>query len=110
MAYIDHIKSLKMPTSHYRQVRGDMIEMYKILSGNYDTCVTARGTREHSYTMTGNDLKLQKNSTKYYLRKFFFINRVVNIWNSLPKDVVLCDTGNKFKPYLDKYWQYQDIV
>jgi len=37
-------------------------------------------------------------------------NRIVNIWNSLPNDVVLCDIGNKFKSYLDKYWQYQDIV
>jgi len=25
-------------------------------------------------------------------------------------DVVLFDTVNKFKSYLDKYWQYQDIV
>jgi len=39
-----------------------------------------------------------------------FTNRVINIWNSLPIDVVLCDTDNKFKSYLDKFWQCQNIV
>ena len=29
-------KACKLPTLHYRQVRGDMIEMYKILIGKYD--------------------------------------------------------------------------
>jgi len=36
------------------------------------------------------------------IRLLFFINRVLNIWNSLPNDVVLCDTINKFESYLDK--------
>jgi len=35
---------------------------------------------------------------------------LVNIWNSLPNDVVLYDTVNKFKFYFDKFWRYQDIV
>jgi len=39
-----------------------------------------------------------------------FTNTVVNIWNSLPMDAVLCDIVNKFKSYLDKFWQYQYIV
>jgi len=38
-----------------------MIEMYKILSGKYDTAVTPRVTREHRYMMRENDLKLEKN-------------------------------------------------
>jgi len=44
MVYIDHLKLLKLPTLHYRQVRGDMIEMYKILYGKYGTAVTPRVT------------------------------------------------------------------
>jgi len=42
--------------------------------------------------------------------QILFLLTVVNIWNSLPTDVVLCDTVNKFKSYLDKFWQYQNIV
>jgi len=59
MVYINRLKLLKLPTLHYRQVRGDMIEMYKILSGKYYTAVTPRVAREHSYIMRGNDLRLE---------------------------------------------------
>jgi len=83
----------------------------KILSGTYNTAVTPQVTKEHSYITSENDLRLEKRKRKYNLckYKYFFTNRVVNIWNSLP-NVVLCDTVNKFKYYLDKFWQYQDIV
>jgi len=87
-----------------------MIEMYKMLSGKYDTSVTHGVTREHSYITRVIGFRLEKNRSKYDLRKYFFKNRVVNIWNSLLNDVVVCDTVNKFKSHLDKYWQYQDIV
>jgi len=40
MVHIDCLKLLKLSTLLYRQVRGDMIEMYKILSAKYDTAVT----------------------------------------------------------------------
>jgi len=54
--------------------------------------------------------KLEKGRSKYDLHKYYFTNRAVNIWNSLPKHVVLCDTVSKLKSHLDKFWQYQDIV
>ena len=39
LPYKNHLKSCNMSTLHYRRVRGDMIETYKILSGKYDTTV-----------------------------------------------------------------------
>jgi len=58
IVYVDRLKLLKLPTLHYRQVIRDMIEMCKILlSGKYDTAVTPRVTREHSYITRGNDLR-----------------------------------------------------
>ena len=35
---------------------------------------------------------------------------VVNIWNSLPKHVVLAESTNSFKSWLDKHWRNQDII
>jgi len=71
MVYIDRLKSSKLSTLHYRQVRGDMIEMYKIigLSRKYGTAVTPQVTREHSYITRGNDLRLEKSRPKYDLHK-----------------------------------------
>ena len=42
LSYRDCLKVCKLPTLHYRQVRGDMIEMYKILTGKYDADVTPK--------------------------------------------------------------------
>jgi len=40
MAYTERLKACKLTTLHYRLIRGDMIEMYKILSGKYDATLT----------------------------------------------------------------------
>jgi len=42
MAYTERLKSCKLPALHYRHIRGDIIEMYKILPGKYDTALTPR--------------------------------------------------------------------
>ena len=54
--------------------------------------------------------KLNKDRAKYDLRKFYFTNRVVNAWDSLPDHVLLSETVNTFKSRLDKFWQHQDII
>ena len=54
---------------------------------------------------------LHKDTTSdYRLRKQFFTNRVVNIWNSLPDYVAHADTVNCFKSRLDTFWSNQDLV
>lgn len=44
------------------------------------------------------------------MRKFYFPNRVVDIWNSLPDTVVSAETVNSFKCRLDKVLGGQDMV
>ena len=51
-----------------------------------------------------------KNRTNYDLRKFFFANRIVNIWNSLPSHIVSAETVNCFKTRLNRFWLNQDII
>jgi len=57
---------------HYRQIRGDIIEIYKIPSGKYDLEAVLILTTSPTLTTTGNDLRLQKNRARYDLRKFFY--------------------------------------
>jgi len=65
-------------------------------------------SREHSYITRGNDLRLEKSRTD--LHKYYFTNRAVNIWNSLPKHVVLSDTVNELKFHLNEFWQLCMII
>ena len=47
--YEERLRKLKLPTLGYRRVRGDMIEMYKIIKGKYDKdVITLIKTAEES--------------------------------------------------------------
>jgi len=37
LSYDDRLRSLKLPTLNYRRIPGDMIELYKIITGKYDS-------------------------------------------------------------------------
>ena len=68
--YSQRLKACSLPTLHYRRIRGDMIETYKIVTGIYDVEVTPKLYPAHSLVTRGNDLRLLKGSAKYDLRKF----------------------------------------
>ena len=36
LSYEEHLRKLELPTRSYRRLRGDMIEVYKIIQGHYD--------------------------------------------------------------------------
>ena len=54
--------TLKLPTLSYRRLRGDMIEIYKILTGKYNSTVTSNyfSLRENDSITIGHNLKLFK--------------------------------------------------
>jgi ribonucleases P/MRP protein subunit RPP40 len=110
LPYKERLQKLKLPTLKYRRLRGDMIEVYKIINLKYDVNTTvALETCKDSKTR-GNRHKLNLNHCHYDLRKHFFTNRVVAIWNSLPDNVVDVNSINIFKNRLDSYWCMQDVV
>ena len=86
-----------------------MIETYKILCGKYDLEAVPISITSPTLTTRGNDLRLQKNRARYDLRNFF-TNRIVNMWNSLPNDVVYEESTNTFKSRLVKFWSNQEII
>jgi len=87
-----------------------MIEVYKIVSGKYDSAITPTLIISDIHKTRGNDLRLQKSRLKYNMRKFYFTNRVVDQWNSLPNWVVTANNTKIFKKRIDQYWQHQDII
>ena len=89
LPYKDCLKACNISTLHYRQLSGDMIETYNIPSGKYDTNVVPNLTTTGIQATRGNDLRIFKTHFKYDLRKFYFTNRVVDVWNSLPNWIVM---------------------
>jgi len=72
-------------------------------SGKYDMVAVPNLSIATTVTTRDNDSRLQKNRTRYDLCKFFFTNRVVNIWNRLPNSVVHAESTDIFKKRLDKF-------
>ena len=74
LTYSERLKICKIPTLHYRRIRGDMIETYKIVSGKYQPDVAPTLCKSSVHVTRGNDMRLEKSSVKYDLRKFSFSN------------------------------------
>jgi len=58
-----------------------MIETYKIITGIYDREALSVLKLNLSTKTRRNLYKLDTHRTKYDLRKYFFTNRIVNVWN-----------------------------
>ena len=111
LSYEQRLKDLNLPTLKYRRTRGDMIELYKIVSNKYDEkvcnfiplCVNRQhDTRGHKY-------KLEKRFARLNVRKNAFINRCVDMWNALPDTVVDAKTTRSFEARLDRFWKNEEF-
>ena len=109
LTYKERLQRLNLPTLKYRRLRGDMIEVYKIVSGKYDYEICPNLPVSENLRTRGNSYKLKTNRTKYDIRRYSFTNRIVSSWNTLPDEVVCADSVNSFKNRLDKHWMNQDI-
>ena len=111
--YAARLEKLKLPTLHFRRRRGDMIEVYKILSKKYDPAVTDflplhMSMRPESNTR-GNELKLFKRKSIHTRCSNSFSHRVINMWNNLPNVVVTAPSVFSFENRLDRYWSRLEV-
>ena len=96
-----------------RRTRGDMIEVYKILTRIYDReashCLKLWKDSTQRSSVRGQSMKLYPQRVNTQIRKNSFAIRVVNTWKSLPESVVSAPSVNTFKNRLDKHWSYQHL-
>ena len=57
LIYKDRLKRLNLPTLKYRRIRGDVIELYKILTNKYDNRVNLYLGKQQDSTTRGHSLK-----------------------------------------------------
>ena len=104
LTYEKRLSYLELPTLKYRRLRGDMILTYNIFeSGDQEiikkllhprTCIECAQTR-------GNGRKLMKEHCRLNVRRYSYSQRIVNIWNSLPRNIVYAENTNRFKGLFD---------
>ena len=86
----------------FRRARGDLIEVYKIMHGLYDSNTTSSLFQPSVSGITrGHNLKICKKRTNTNLYNHYFTNRIVNAWNNLSLETVNAPSVNAFKNRVD---------
>nr|VZI26358.1 unnamed protein product [Spirometra erinaceieuropaei] len=90
LPYETRLANLDIFPLSYRQLRGDLIQTFRIVR-NQGCCLAFGDFFELATTtnLRGHPLKLRVAGARLDTRKFFFSNRVVASWNALPEDVVM---------------------
>ena len=105
LSYPERLRALNLPTLAYRRRRGDMIELYKILTPTYDPAVTTGFIQLSGDHITrGHSLKIKKIRPRLKLRQCSFPLRCTDHWNNLPTSVVEAISVASFERRLDKHW------
>lgn len=107
LPYEERCARLGLTSLEKRRLRGDLIETFKIVHG-YEN-VDREIFFELASTVTrSNNCKLKKRGQwRTVTRANSFSVRVVNVWNSLPEDIVTATSIGAFKHRLDSYWSVQ---
>ncbi|XP_072023445.1 uncharacterized protein [Amphiura filiformis] len=90
--YQERLEEFNLYPLEVRRLRGDLIEVFKILNGLEDIRPEELFTKLHNTDTRGHNFKLFKKQLHkgLNLRKFFFSQRVVDTWNKLPKEISEC--------------------
>ena len=86
-----------------------MAEVYKLLMNKYDDNTVHLDINTDTRTR-GHIKKLVVKRCHYDVRKYSFCVRVVNIWNSLPNEVISATSVNSFKNRLDLFRADQEVL
>ncbi len=85
-------------------MRADLIEIFKMFKGFVNVDVSDYFTLDQPRVTRGNGCTIASKRFSSRETKYFFFNRVVNAWNSLPAGVVESESVATFKNRLKKYF------
>ena len=108
LSYPERLRKLGLPTLEYRRERerererADLIQVYKILNDILDK--EKFFTRAQYTAKRGHSFKLHKRRFRLNVRANVFSNRVINVWNDLPENIINAPSVNAFKNRLNNHW------
>ena len=100
LPYEARLKRLNLTTLEIRRIRGDLIEVYKILNGLEKINPDSMFTR-FTYNTRCHTMKLEKKHVHLDSRKYVFTQRVIDYWNALPQTAIDAESINHFKDHLN---------
>ena len=93
--YNERLKTCNLEKLENRRITNDLILVNKLLHNKYVSSikdymnVQSTNTRDHG-------LKLFKNHCRLDIRKNFFVNRIINVWNAQHESKIACKNINRF--------------
>ena len=88
LPYEERIQNLNMYSLYCRHERGDLIETFEILKQHLLIDSTKLFTLSPITFTRGHNFKLSKPRSRLLVRSKFFMDRIINQWNSLPLNVI----------------------
>ena len=83
--------------------------MFKIFTGKYDPQVSKFIKLNNNSITRGHPYKIEKQRIRLDVRRFSFVHRCVDKWNSLPEEVVSAPSVSAFERRLDRRWMTEPI-
>ena len=105
--YQARLRQLGLPSLKYRRIRGDMITIFKLITGKLKVDLKSLLIERGPHRTRGHSLRIKKIRGTKQVRRNHLIIRATNIWNSLPESVVNAGTVTMFKNQLDKFLKNQ---
>ena len=98
---LSHLLQCGLTTLKTRRLRGDQIEVFKIVNGYEDVDRNMFFKLKQGSRTRGHKAELVKEQCRLDMRKYSFLQRVINEWNKLPNDCVNASSVNMFKNRID---------
>ena len=103
LSYESRLLQCGLTTLETRRLRGDQIEMFRIVNGFEDVDRNMFFKFKEGSRTRGHKAALVKEQCRLDMRKYSFSQRVINEWNKLPNDCVNASSVNMFKNRIDRY-------
>ena len=104
LSYQERLRLLNLPSLYYRRKIYDLIQLFKIVVNIEDTSIDKFSLSFNDNNTRGHIFRIQKPRCIKTSRQQTFPIRCINDWNTLPDEIVECETVLSFKTTLDKHW------
>ena len=103
LRYEERLKECGMTTPRNAKIKGDQIEVFKILNGYENIDYNIVFEIKQSKITRGHNFTLMKKQSRLDVRKLSFSQRTINVWNTLSTGCVHASSVNMFNNKIDKY-------